>query len=252
MTDALVAALNRAGFQPVFMPYTNILPPELYNFARRPTGPRLVRRGPLSAYLARPVRFTVARSELPDVTHVSTTRKDLRASVDFLRQCLLCLGITAVPRMDLTFAGTESLLFRLKDVHSMRVDPAEIDKAITRLNTDAIPQNYVDHGFLHIGYEYAFARSITIHRADGRAFASSVNLDVASFIDTSGGVSVVRSSAETITISATADQPVPAFAYKAGRLQRDDRWYFYPNEIRRDGSEPLPYLIRRGSVLFVE
>lgn len=252
MADALVTALNRAGFQPVFMPYTNILPPELYNFARRPIGPRLVRRGPLNSYLAQEVPFTLTRSELPDITHVSTTRKDLNGSVDFLRQCLLCLGITAIPRVDLSFAGTESLIFRLKDVHSMRVDPADIDHAITGLDTDAIPQDYVDQGFLHIAYEYAFARSITMHRADGREFTADVRADIAAFIDVGAGVSVERSNDETLKISAAEDQPIPAFAYKAGRLQRGDRWRFYPDEVRRDGSEPQPYLTRRGSVLVIE
>jgi hypothetical protein len=192
------------------------------------------------------------RSELPNITHVATTRKDLRASVEFLRQCLLCLGITAAPRMDLTFAGTESLVFRLQDVHSMRVDPADIDQAITGLDTEAIPQRYVDEGFLHVAYEYAYARSITIHRADGREFASDAGANVAAIIDADAGVSVARSGDETIKISAAEHQPVPAFAYRAGRLQRDRRWHFYPDEVRRDGSESRPYLTRRGSVLVVE
>src|SRR3712207_6305207 len=51
MADALVQALNRTGFQPVFLPSTGLTPPDLYNFTRRAGKPRLVRREPFPPHL---------------------------------------------------------------------------------------------------------------------------------------------------------------------------------------------------------
>ena len=44
MADQLVKLLNQYRYQPVFLPRTGLLPPELYNFVK----PSLKRRGPLA------------------------------------------------------------------------------------------------------------------------------------------------------------------------------------------------------------
>lgn len=252
MTDALVAALNRAGFQPIFMPYTGVRPPELYNFTKRATGAKLVRRGPLADYFPAPPAFEPVRSELPDITHVRTTGKNLGASADFLARCLACLGISNLPAIDLGFVGSSKLVFTLQGVHTLRVDPSVIDRAIEGLEPKAVPPEYVDQGFLHIAYEYAFARSITMRREDRRAFTSDVTGDLGGLIDIGTTVDVSAADRLSLRFKPKNTRTVPAFAYKAGRLSRDTRWRFYPEEVRRGEELASPFVLRRGVVLDVE
>jgi hypothetical protein len=246
--------LNRAGFQPIFLPYTGIRPPELYNFARRAVGPRLVRRGPLADYLPASAELPVVKAELPDITHQHTTAKRMSAATDFLAKALACLGIAALPAIDLGFAGSAKLVFTLRDVHSLRVEPSLLDRTIQQLDLDAIPAEYLDLGFLHIAYEYAYARSIVLRRQDAQALHTGVKGDVASLIDLGAEVEVSAEDHYSLRFSARHGREVPAFAYRAGRLQRDSRWRFYPMEIRRSATDetPTPYLLRRGIVLDVE
>jgi hypothetical protein len=250
MADALVQALNRTGFQPVFLPSTGLAPPDLYNFTRRSGKPRLVRRGPLARYLPGAAALPVRRSTLPDINHQRTSGKGLSASTAFLTQCLACLGITGVPRIDLSFAGTDRLAFAFRGVWSLRVDPADLDHALERLDLGAIPDEYADRGFLHIAYEYAFATSLLLHREDGKELHLGAETDLAGFI-TLGAGGTVRLDDQTTLSFAAAGRDAPAFAYRAGRLTRDSRWRFYPEETYRSHGETQrePYVPRRGLVL---
>jgi hypothetical protein len=254
MTDALVATLNRAGFQPIFLPQTGLTPPELYNLTSARHKPRLVRRGPLSRYLPQAMSFPITRVSLADITHVRTTGKSLSASAEFLSQCLACLGVTSAPKLDLSFAGSAKLAFAFRDVYSSRVDPADVDHALENLDLGAIPPEYVDRGFLHIAFEYAFAKALVMQREDGKDFAVRAGADISSFISLGLGASFNVESASIISLAAAPGAEAPAFAYRAGRLTRDTRWRFYPEETYRLGNptEARPYIARRGIVLEVD
>ena len=49
MADRLVKLLNAEGYVPIKLPRTGVVPPELYNYDA--TARKLIRRGPLKAYL---------------------------------------------------------------------------------------------------------------------------------------------------------------------------------------------------------
>jgi hypothetical protein len=253
VADALVTLLNRAGYQPVFLPRTGLTPPELYNYGKQTGKARLIRRGPFADYLPEPVKFDVIRSSLPDISHSRTSSKDLSASLDFLRRCLACLGITAVPSLDLSFAGTKRLVFAFKNVWSLRVEPSALDHALRDLDLGAIPQEYAERGFLHLAYDYVFTPSLAIQREDRREFAAGVDGDIGEFIQLGADAKVTVEDRSTITFDATTDD-VPAFAYKSGRLMYDTRWRFYPEETYRSGTEESsrPFVVRRGVVLEIE
>jgi len=252
MTDALVAALNRMGFQPIFMPYTGVRPPELYNFAKRATGTKLVRRGPLGDYFPSPPDFKPTRSYMPDITHVRTTGKNLGASADFLARCLAVLGISSLPTIDLGFVGSSNLVFSLQGVHTLRVDPSVIDRAIEDLDPKAVPPEYVDQGFLHVAYEYAFAQSISMRREDRHEFASDITGDLGGLIDIGTNVDVSAEDRFSLLFKSKSASSAPAFAFKAGRLRRGAQWRFYPEEVRRGEDEVRPFVLRRGVVLDVD
>jgi len=251
MTDALVATLNRAGFQPVFLPQTGLVPPELYNFTSKNHKPLLVRRGPFSRYLPQAAELTVHRSSLADISHQRSSSKGLSASADFLSQCLACLGISGAPKLDLSFTGTSKLVFAFHDVFSLRVDPADIDHVLTDLDLGAIPDDYVDRGFLHIAYEYAFAGSVLMQREDGHDFTLQGDAHLASLVNVGAGVKARLADSNTISFDTAEKAELPAFAYRAGRLTRDSRWRFYPEETYRSGADTVqqPYVLRRGIVL---
>lgn len=251
MSDALVATLNRAGFQPIFLPQTGLVPPDLYNLTSKNRKPLLVRRGPFSHYLRKAAAFTVHRSSLADIAHQRSSGKSLSASADFLAQCLACLGISGAPKLDLSFAGTAKLAFAFRGVFSLRVDPAEIDHALTGLDLGAIPDEYVQRGFLHIAYEYAFATSVVMQREDGHDFGVHGGAHVANLVNVGAGVKVRLADSNTISFDTAEKADLPAFAYRAGRLMRDSRWRFYPEETYRSGgtTQEQPYVLRRGIVL---
>ncbi len=198
--------------------------------------------------------FQVVRSSLADISQVQSTGKNLSASIGFLTQCLACLGITGVPKLDLNFVGATKLVFGFRDVSSLRVDPAEIDHTLRRLDLGAIPAEYAEQGFLHIAYEYAFATTLLMRREDGRSFSISAESDIAHFIDLGAKASLRLESSNTVSFMAAERAEAPAFAYRAGRLMRDTRWRFYPEETYRSGGpiDTRPYVLRRGLVLEAE
>ncbi|MET8428382.1 hypothetical protein [Nocardia sp. NPDC004860] len=253
MADALVKTLNRAGFQPIFLPQTGLLPPDLYNLTSRNRKPRLVRRGPLARYLPG-CEFTPVRSTLPDIANQRSSGKSISGSASFLARCLACLGIEAAPAINLSFAGNTKFSFSLGGVFSLRVDPSDIDHALKRLRPGAIPDEYVNRGFLHIAYEYAFATSLVMQAEGDHEFDLRTDADLPQLATVNAGFTLTRANRNTITFEACADSDVPAFAYRAGRLTRDSKWRFYPEETYRSESEipPQPYVLRRGVVLDTE
>ncbi len=74
MPDAFVSFLNSRGYQPVLLPQTGLVPPEMYNI----TGDELIRRGPLRHYLPQTDTLVVVEAQLPDFEHKFTTRKTLK------------------------------------------------------------------------------------------------------------------------------------------------------------------------------
>ncbi|HXT15049.1 MAG TPA: hypothetical protein VN706_05435 [Gemmatimonadaceae bacterium] len=254
MPDALVRELNRLGFQPVFLPETGFEPPELYNYA--PETQRLVRRGPLAKYLAAAKNVEVEEGELADISYKHTSDKKLDASISFLENALRAIGISAVPKIDLGFAGTTSFAFSFTGVTYKRVDPASLDPIIRGMKTAGIPQKYLDAGQLHIAYQYAYARELLMTRSDRKAFSTDIMGDVGAYIDlgVKGSVSVANDS--TIAFKSASSSPA-AFAYKAGRLRQEEHngpWVFDPEVVSRKGlvETSQPFIPQRAIVLFAE
>ncbi|MFE6937554.1 hypothetical protein [Streptomyces chartreusis] len=244
--------LNESGFQPIFMPRTGLTPPELYNLVRRNRRPHLVRRGPLAHYVPAAADLPLLRSEMPDISRTRTRGKSLSAATEFLTQALTCLGISVTPNIDLSFVGTSSITFAFRSVHSLRVDPSTLDQVITDLRPGAIPPDYIDSGFLHIAYEYAFAGSLTLQREDRRDFNVTAEADLGGFITVGPGIGLRMTDGHTLHFTRSPSADPPAFAYRAGRLVASGgRWYFHPEEVYRSKETPSqrPYVPRRGLVI---
>jgi hypothetical protein len=257
MADSLVKLLNKLGYQPVFLPRAGISPPEIYNFANG----HLVRRGPLAGYLPAGVQVPPTKKDrLADIEYKETSTKKLSAAISFLGNALRCIGITSPPKIDLSFTGTTDFAFSFTDVTYEAVDPAAIDQLIKTLSLGAIPNEYVEAGKLHIAYDYAYAQSLSMRRADGEAFSHDVTgASIGAYLDLGTSGEAKAQSETTITFKNSAGVGA-AFAYKAGQLTRtDDRWEFYPEEVMRHGFLPdesgvanaQPFLPTRGVVLSV-
>jgi hypothetical protein len=230
MADALVKLLNRYGYQPVLLPRTGVAPPELYTFAEH----RLIRRGPLEKYLAAPLQFTERNGRLGNIEGEVTSGKNLEAAVGFLGNALAALGIASLPKVDLSFAGSKSLAFAFSDVTYRGVDPSDLEDPLQGFKVPpSIPDAYVTDGALHVAFEYAYAKTLVLRRADGQAFAADVSGGVGQWVDLGAQAKVeVRKNSEVAFTS--AGDEVAAFAYKAGRLQRaGTRWLFEPEIVMR-------------------
>jgi hypothetical protein len=248
MADELVRELNRLGYLPVFLPRTNVDPPELYNYARGAAG--LIRRGPLSKYAPQVKDLKFRDGSLGDIEYKYTSTKKLDAAVSFLENALRAIGIDSVPKIDLGFTGSTDFSFSFTKVTYRSVDPADLDGVIRTISTEGIPKAYVDAGNLHIAYEYAYSKELLMSRGDRKEFTHDISGKVDAYLNL--GVKGSASVASSTTISFKSNADAAAFAYKAGRLQREDgAWVFYPEEIKRSGltEEKQIYLPQRGIVL---
>lgn len=252
MSDALVRLLNRIGYVPVLLPRTGVTPPELYTFAEH----RLIRRGPLERYLQEPVVFRTREGELGDIEGQVTSGKDHGAGASFLANALAALGLTGLPSIDLSFTGSNELTFCFSQVRYRGVDPADLDEVLQQLRLPpSIPDEDVEEGALHVAFEYAYAQALCLQRADGQAFAVSVDGALNEWVNLGAHAKAEVHSNSRITFAAT-DRVPAAFAYKAGRLHRvGPRWIFEPEIVaRRAGvkTESRPYLPAERVVLKAE
>lgn len=249
MSDSLVKLLNKSGYQPVFLPQSGILPPDLYNFANH----RLIRRGALVNYLPEIASLSLNKRAMADIEGKQTSAKNFEAAVDFLSSALSVLGISSIPRIDLSFTGARQLSFAFSGILVQSVDPAVIDQLLQKLKAPlAIPDQYVSEGALHIAYEYLYSNKLLMSRSDGGSFAVDVKGDVASYINLGNKGKVEWESKNTISFSGTSSEPA-AFAYKAGRLQRAaSAWTFEPEVIGKGSTDfTNAYVPARGVVLRV-
>ncbi|PBB52968.1 MULTISPECIES: hypothetical protein [Mesorhizobium] len=250
--DALVRELNGLGYQPVFLPGTGPQPPELYSYSQSQR--RLVRRGPLADYLPKTADVPVIEADLANIDYQYTSGKNVSATASFLQNSLKCIGIDALPKLDLGFAGSNDFSFAFTGVKSRRVDPSKIDTLISGLNVGAIPTDIVQAGRIHIVYEYAYANELVMSRNDRREFKSDVSGKIGEFIDIGTKGSVSLASKSTISFKGAEGQRA-AFAYKAGYLSREDelsKWEFHPEEMHRGDEDAQAYIPARGVVLIAD
>jgi hypothetical protein len=202
---------------------------------------RLVRRGPLKDYLPAVATLPVETGATTDIDHHQTTNKRMRAATKFLSRALAYLGVTQIPKLELSFVGGEEIVISFSDVTYTRVNITAIEPLLQRLHPTAVPDE-VARDRLHVAYEYLYASRINIARADRNAFDVDVSGKLHELIDvgSSAKVSVERGTQLSFTGVGTR----AAFAYRAAQLQKRDRWTIDMEvSIRADGRPTgVPYL----------
>lgn len=186
-----------------------------------------------------------------------TSNKHFDAALGFLQKALQALGVSGVPKIDLSFTGAKEFTFAFSNVTYQSVDPAVLDGILQDLDIPlAIPDDYVQMGKLHVAYEYAYANTLIMSRSDGKKFDADVSGDLGAYINVGAKGNVELKSNSTVSFSSSSGE-VAAFAYKAGQLEKDaNRWTFKPEEVLRgaDGRETgkTPFIPRRTVVLVAE
>jgi hypothetical protein len=254
MTDALVRELNRLGYQPVFLPRTNISPPELYAYSR--PNQRLVRYGPLKDYLKSMEARDLNTGKLADIRYTETSTKKTDDSLSFLENALKCIGLTGAPKLSLKFAGSKEFSFSFSNVTYRSLDPSVVKQLIPQFSVEGIPAEYVEDGQLHVAYEYAYASELLLSRGDKQDFSTKIGANVSDYIDVGSEVSVSVASSSTISFK-NKEGAAAAFAYKAGRLLREGKhWVFDAEVLSSDAAylekSPGLYVPQRAVVLFAE
>ncbi len=112
MSDSLVKLLNQSGYQPVFLPQSGIIPPELYNYDQH----RLIRRGALVNYIPEVASLALRKELMADIEGKQNQRQELRRRGDSSNSALSVLGISSVPKLDLSFTGARQLSFAFTDI----------------------------------------------------------------------------------------------------------------------------------------
>lgn len=246
MTDKLVRKLNELGYQPVFLPRSGVMPAELWYYKRgNGSGDsKLVRLGSLAKMLPVAASLEIKEGQLGDIEAQYTSDKKLGAAVSFLKDALKCIGIPDAPKIDLGFAGATDFSFSFTGVRYRAVDPIDLFPIVHALKTDGIPGEYIEEGLLHIVYEYAYANELVLSRGDKRSFQADISAKIGNYFDLGGKGSVSMSSEAGILFKGDAGTQA-AFAYKAGRLVREQgRWTFQPEVVLQHGlvEERRPFL----------
>jgi hypothetical protein len=253
MADQFVKMLNSYGYVPVLLPRTGLVPPELYNFDNH----KLIRLGALSDCIKNFVSFTPTSGNLADFEGKITSSKDIGASLKFLNNALSVIGLTSIPTFNFSFAGSDEFVFAFKNITFKSVDPLVIDKTLQALTLPlAIPQEYLEENNLHVAYEYAYSTAFTMSRSDHQQFKGDASIAIKDIIDLGPKVKVEVTRNTTITFT-TKDGSVPAFAYKAGQLLKEDgHWTFKPEVVQKGFAggpmTPVPFVPAYGVVLHAD
>jgi hypothetical protein len=266
MSDSLVARLNAWGFQPVLLPRSGLIPPELYSFSRKHG---LIRKGPLSDYLELGTEMpTLVRATLPQIEEQYSSTKRSQAALRFLGRALGWLGIAGAPQFEGLLSGSGKFNFALSGISVLGIDPSAIDRLLSRIDHSSLPEDDLIHRRLHVAYEYAYAEKLLIKRGSGKKISETMNADVAAILKFRQDSAFKMESESILSYSPRQGEQI-VFAYKAGRLERAGaRLAFFPEEVRRgrfglsghseaDGeeddnqSESRPFLPAEGHLLDV-
>lgn len=252
MPDALVAHLNKLGYQPAFIGRTGLTPPEIYGM--KDGG--LMRHGPLIDYVERSGAqpFPVEDSSVPDISGVHTSGKKFAATLKFLESALRCLGVSFAPGFSLSCLKDTRLTFSIAGVTARSASPGHIvraldflDPALARMDEAGIE--------LHIAHEYLYAERLLVSTRSNRTRHVAGSLDIEAFGELNTDARLVREDETTISFSHPQSARV-AFAYRAGWLRLcGARWEFLPNVVvgATAGDEKIgPYLPCDGKVPWVK
>jgi hypothetical protein len=261
MPDPLLEFVNRAGCQVVACAQTGLHPPDLYVKARDGSKRKLIRRGPLADYLREKFSFEVIDSETPSFSSDRSASVAAGGGAHVLGSWLQVFGITS-PKVDLGFADQAEVTFALGRVNSERVEPSQIDRVLDKLALDAIAQETLAMGFVHIAYEYLYTTSLTMRRKDGRQFGATAEASISDLAGASTHGKFATENHTALTFTAKNDAPL-AFAYRAGRLTPGEHnsWYFEPViRLRRPASvgdtpqpsDDQPYIPFAGDIIEVD
>lgn len=252
MADALVSVLNRDGYQPIFLPRTGLVPPDVMLYF--PEDRRIVRYGALASLVPAVGKLKLHPSNVAPFEGRNTSGKNAAASLGFLGRALQAIGLGAAPKVDIGFAGNQELVFAFRGVRSRGITLLELRDILKSVELDGLPADRVDAGNAHIAYDYMYAKQLEIRRADGREFDWDVKGKVDEFFDVAAKGKVTQTSKLSIAFEAEGDD-LPAVAYRAARLlRRDGGGFDVLGERVNFGSTgtSAPYVPQPGVVLEVE
>ena len=253
MADALVDWLNDHGYQPFAMSRTNVDPPDVLTVVGRD----MEFWGRLHKFYMKEEgkqipKFNSSSGRSDDIEYEHTSRKNIRLAVSCLESMLKCIGLTAVPKIDLSFCGESRLTFSVSGVTYRRVDPVDLDQFFQRFSQRNIPDAYVTQGALHVTYEYLYAERLLMQMESGKQFKADAEGDIGSYVDL--GVNGEVKILDRTTLEFTSKNgDAAAFAFKSGRLLRaDNKWEYFIHESALSGPEEhrqRPWIPARGELL---
>jgi hypothetical protein len=229
--DELVWELYQLGYPAAWLPQTGLVPPDIYDVASVASERRLVRRGALRDYLPAVARLPLHRGQMIDVDYHHTTHT---GAVEFLARALGHLGISAIPKLDLGFTGGSELTISFAEVQFARVGISAVERMLPQMEPHAIPQDLIADGRLHIAYEYLYAGSVHVERADQKAFDVDVASRIGELVEVGSGARVSVEHGTRLVFSGSGERA--AFACKAVRLTcSGSRWQLEPLSWKADG-----------------
>jgi hypothetical protein len=215
MADQLVEALNKEGYQPIFIPVTNLAPPDIYSMM---DNKNLVRWGDLEDFLTGETKFNITSGQAASIRFQSTSSKSLKGAVGLLKRALQAIGIPGGLSIDLSCATEKQLYFEFENVDYQRVDPAELRKVIQTADFyTGVTNKNVDKGLFHVAYEYLYSDSILMKQENHSDFDFSAKGEVTDYIKVETGFTVKSDKKSEIKFKATGGRKA-AFAYRSAQI----------------------------------
>jgi hypothetical protein len=79
--------------------------------------------------------LAISTGKLGDIAYKYTSSKNAHAAASFLENALKCIGIDAIPKLELGFAGSQDFSFAFTDVTYQKVDSSKIDDILEGIST---------------------------------------------------------------------------------------------------------------------
>jgi hypothetical protein len=249
-SERLLEFFTEKGYQPILLPRSDLLPPEVYFLEER----RYERHGSLRNFLiATDIIPQPTIANAVDLEKIYTNGRQAHLSFSFFKQLLDLLGLAG----SLTASGKNNLaensVLRFRDVKISSVPRLAVEQALSiGFHADQIGYDKIQQGIVHIAFEYMYAGRVEIAFGDQDALSIGLSSDL-QVVGIEGGRSSETRGLDAATFESKTR--AVAVAFKAGQLVRNgSNWELEVTRTSGSGFGPrsvVPYVYKPNEILAI-
>jgi hypothetical protein len=215
MSDSVMSQLSAQGYQPVFIPVTSLVPPEVYVYV--PKRRILERWGALKDYAPKVAEITPQTQIGPNLGNTSTRALDAKGMLNLLERVMKWLGLAGKVTGSFHFAGNTRFRYEFKNITASVVTRSQLQPLIRNITFHGSLDSLIDPGYVHVALEYLYAKEITLRQAEGKAFDASAKAEIKKLFGAEASAKLKLDDTGYVIYDGKG-RPPGAFAYKAMQL----------------------------------